>query len=327
MKRLPFVAVALGVLNLFGIVGARADAVLTPGTPIVLPGAPGHFDYMTFDSANDRVYASHPGAKTLAMLDLTSGDATEVPLGAEVNGVAADPKHDRFFTAGGGQKLFVLDGKTLTTQKEIVLNGPGDGIFYDSRNDLLYVDNDDSTNIWVYDPEQGSLVKTITIAGAPESSVFVASDKLLYQNIKPANEIQVINTDSGAVQATWPVAPTTSPHGLVMDPKSHYLYCAGKNKMLSVIDTKTGAVVQSLALASPTDQIAFDPKLRRIYCPGNGSMTVLQLDKSGMPTVIDTLTIPDTAHTICIDPKTHTVWICYTDTEHGYFQPFTPGKV
>jgi DNA-binding beta-propeller fold protein YncE len=303
---------------------ARADATdLTPGTPIPLPGAAGKFDHMTFDSAQNRVYASHPGNKSLAMLDIASGQAKEIALGVEVNGVAVDRKHGRFLTAGGGGKLFILDGSALTTQKEIDLPGPGDGIFYDSADDRVYVDNDGGTNIWVYDPTAGNVVQTLTIDKAPESSVFDRKAHILYQNIKTANEIQEIDTQSGKVLANWPTAPATSPHGLVMDAKSQLLFCAGKNDTLVAIDVKTGAVTQTVTLASATDQIAVDSKLRRIYCPGSGSITVVQLDDAGKATVAQTLTVPKTAHTICIDPKTHTVWICYFDTDHSYFQPYT----
>jgi DNA-binding beta-propeller fold protein YncE len=298
--------------------------LLTPQAPISV-SAGGSFDYMVYDHSANRIVASHPGAKGLVVLDLATMTAREIDLGAEVNGVAVDRKDGLFFTAGGGGKLFVLDDKTLAQKSELDLPGPADGILFDSDNGMLYVDNDESTNCWVIDAKSVKIVATIAIHLAGESMAYDSATKLLYHNIKRTNEIQVIDTATNTVTASWPTAPMTSPHGLVFDKKSDRLFSAGKNHLLIAVDAKTGAIVGSTPLASGVDQIAFDAASREIFCPGGGSLTIVKLDDAGNPTTVGQIAIDKGAHTIAIDRATHNVWICYPGTATTSFvQEFTP---
>jgi YVTN family beta-propeller protein len=308
-----------------GVTAANAQSTgLVPGTPLAVPGTNGSFDYMTVDPKMDRIHASHPGAKDLVVLDLKKNSVEQINVNAEVNGVAVDPIDNKFFTAGGGQKLFDFNRKTLKQQGELDFDGPADGIFFDTDNDTLYVDNDESTNIWLVNPKTDKITGKITIGLAPESVAYDPATRTLYHNIKRANEIQAIDTTTNTVTASWPTDPVTSPHGLIFDPVSNKLYCAGKNKMLAEVDPTTGKVVNTVQLASGTDQIAFDAKLRRIYCPGGGFITTVALANDGTPTVVGQIAISKSAHTVAVDPKTDTVWIAYYDDTSSYLMPLTP---
>jgi DNA-binding beta-propeller fold protein YncE len=298
--------------------------MLTLQTPIAVPAA-GSYDYMCFDPTGDRIFASHPGAKGLAVLDLATKTTREIDLGVEVNGVAVDRKDGLFFTAGGGRKLFALDLKTLDQKAELDLSGPADGIFFDSDNDTLYVDNDESTNMWVVDPKTCKITATVAIHLAPESFAFDSATKRLYHNIKRTNEVQVIDTNTNAVVDSWPTAPMTSPHGLVFDRSSNRLFSAGKNDIMVAMDAKTGEIVGQAPLASGVDQIAYDSRLRQIYCPGGGYLTIVKLDAAGNPTTIGRIAIDKEAHTIAVDRETHDVWICYPGSDDkSYVQELTP---
>ena len=113
-----------------------ADApLLTPQTPIVVPGGPGGFDYMQIDSAEHRLYASHPGKSTLVVLDLNTNAVQQIPTGSKINGIAVDDADNKLFTAGGGGKVVVFDNTTLAKTAEITLSGPGDDIVLDPKTD------------------------------------------------------------------------------------------------------------------------------------------------------------------------------------------------
>jgi DNA-binding beta-propeller fold protein YncE len=299
-------------------------AVLTPGTPIAIAGPSGSFDYMTVDASTRRVFASHPGAKSLVVFDIRKNEVKQIDLQTEVNGVAIDPNDNKFFTAGGGAKVFDFNRKTLKQQGEIDLDGPGDSICFVPDNDTLYIDNDDGTKIWAVDGKTDKLTATIAIAGAPEYMAYSPSAKQLYQNIKTTDQIQVIDTTTNTVIATWATTPATKPHGLVYDPVSNRLFSAGKNNTLAVIDAASGKVLSSIPLASATDQIAFDSKLRRIYAPGGGFITVVGVSNDGTATVMGQVAVNAKAHTLAVDPNTNTVWISYPDGDTCYLQPLTP---
>jgi DNA-binding beta-propeller fold protein YncE len=301
-----------------------AAVVLTPGTPVAIPGASGSFDYMTVDPVTNRVFASHPAAGSLVVLDIKKNEARQIDLKTEVNGVAVDANDGKFFTAGGGGKLFDLNRKTLKIQNTIDLDGPADSILFVADNDTLYIDNDDGTKIWAVNGKTDKVTATITIAGAPEYMAYSPASKQLFQNIKATDQVQAIDTTTNAVTASWATAPETKPHGLVFDPVSNRLFSAGKNKTLAVIDASNGNVVSTVTLASATDQIAFDAKLRRIYAPGGGFITVVGVANDGTATVLGQVTINPKAHTLAVDPNTSTVWISYPDGDTSYLQSFTP---
>ena len=303
---------------------AFADAPLTARAPITVPGGPGGFDWMLVDRTQNRLYATHGGTKTLTVLNLKTGAVRNVNAG-DVAGITVDSPDGKVFTGGGDQKVVILDNKTLTKIGEISVTGPVDDIKYDPKNSLVYAAHDDGAEDWVINAKTEKLVGDIAIPGAPEAFAYDAETGRLYQNIKPADCVDVINPVTNKVIATWPTAPAKSPHGLVIDPNTHRLFSAGGNGMLSELNLKTGKVVTSVAIAPGTDQIAFDARRRRIYCASRGFVSVVQETAGGVRS-LGNVPSPKGAHTLALDPTTGDVWVSYSDAAGSYLQRFTVMK-
>lgn len=303
---------------------AFADAPLKAHPPITVPGGPGGFDWMLVDRAQNRLYATHGGTKTLTVLNLKTGAVRNVAAG-DVAGVAVDAPDGKVFTGGGDRKVVILDNKTLAKTGEIAVTGPVDDIKYDPKNGMVYAAHDDGAEDWVIDAKREKLVGTVAIPGAPEAFAYDAGTGRLYQNIKPTDCVDVIDPATNTVAATWPTAPAKSPHGLVIDPATGRLFSAGGNGVLAVLDLKTGKVIASAAIAPGTDQIAFDSKRRRIYCASRGFVSVVQETAGGVRSLGD---VPSArgAHTLALDPATGDVWISYSDAAGSHLQRFTASK-
>ncbi|HET6383841.1 MAG TPA: YncE family protein, partial [Armatimonadota bacterium] len=284
-------------------------------------GGRGGIDFMMMDPRMRRVIATHPGTKSLTVLDLRTHAMTEVPTGV-VNGVAVDPFHNHLFAAGGDQKLVILNRRTLAIEAQVPLNGPADDVLFDPVNGMLYVDHDDGTEIWIVDPKTARVAGSITIAGAPEVMEYDAQTNRIYQNIKPMNSVQVINPATNSVETTWSTSPVTSPHGLAIDAATQRLFTAGSGKV-AVIDMKTGKVIQTVAIAPGyVDQIAFDPGRKRLYCAcGNGFISVVRETVAGAELVANVAS-HNRAHSLAVDPRTHSVWLSYTDGKNSYLQEY-----
>ena len=308
----------------FAAAAAFAGAPLTAHPPITVSGGPGGFDWMLVDGVQNRLYATHGGTKTLTVLNLKTGAVRNVAAG-DVAGIAVDAPDGKVFTGGGDQKVVVLNNKTLAKTGEIPVTGPVDDIKYDPKNGLVYAAHDDGAEDWVIDAKTEKLVGTVVIPGAPEAFAYDAGTGRLYQNIKPADCVDVINPATNTVVATWPTAPAKSPHGLVIDPATGRLFSAGGNGHLAVFDLKTGKVVASVAIAPGTDQIGFDPKRRRIYCASRGFVSVVQETAGGARSLGD---VPSAkgAHTLAVDAATGDVWISYSNPSGSYLQKFTASK-
>ncbi len=328
MKLLHFAASAALFSTLAASHAAVADApLLTPQTPIAVPGGPGGFDYMQIDSAKHRLYASHPGKSTLVVLDLKTNAVQQLPTGSKINGIAVDAADNKLFTAGGGGKLVVFDNTTLAKTAEITLSGPGDDIELDPKNDTLYVCHDDATEDWVFDAKTNALLGSVPVAGAPEYVMYDAGTDRVYQNIKPANVLQVINPATMKVETNWPTAPMTSPHGMAINFKTHHVFSAGQGTAV-MLDENTGKVLSSVTIAPGyVDQIAFDQSTGRLYCACGDAGVISVVQESGQAiTLAGNVTTHPKSHTLQVDPDTHAVWISYSDPTGAYLQEYTAGK-
>jgi DNA-binding beta-propeller fold protein YncE len=310
------------ITTLIAIVALGQSAPLVAGPTYKLP-RDGRFDYMLVDSRYNRVFASHPAAKTLAVLDLGTGKTRDIETG-QVNGVQIDEALGKVFTGGGEDGILVrLDRKTLNIEKKIDLGGAGDDIVVDPKRQQVYVCHDEAKDVWVFDAKDLSKVGTVAVAGAPEYILYFAGTDKLYQNIKPTNQLQVIDPETKTVVASWDTGDEKGPHGLAIDEKTGIAFSAGSNGKLSVFDLNAGKLLTTVDIVAHTDQIAFDQGLQRVYCAGAGAITVVQ-ETPGGATVLGN--VPDSAgaHTIAVDQKKHTVWICYSNSSGAYFQSFTP---
>lgn len=309
------------IITLAALVAVTQTAPLVAGQTYKLP-KDGRFDYMQVDTKYNRVFASHPAAGTLAVLDLTTGKTQDIDTGA-VNGVQIDDRLGKIFVGGGDSGvLLCLDRKTLAIERKVTLDGAGDDLAIDPGRQQIYMCHDEAKDLWVYNARDLSKLGTVAIAGAPEYIEYYAGTDRLYENIKPTNQLQVIDPKTMAVVESWDTGEEKGPHGLALDRQTGRAFSAGSNGKMSVFDLKTGKLLATVDIVKRTDQIAFDPGLRRIYCAGAGAITVVQETTSGAESIGD-VPSPAGAHTIAVDPRNHNVWVSFSNKDGAFFQSFS----
>jgi DNA-binding beta-propeller fold protein YncE len=302
---------------------ASAAPALRAEKPIEIAAAPQRFDLMTVDVARRRLLAAHSGAGTLAIVNLTTKKLLrEVPVG-HAAGVAVDARDGKYFV-GTQEGVAVIDRNSLKKTGMIATPGPADALLFDRRNDRLYATHDDGTELWVIDARHDRRIGSIALPGAPELMALDPQTYRLYLAIKSRDAVVAIAPSTGKITAQWPTAPTASPHGVAVDLKDRLLFVAGHGGTLAVFALPTGRKLPNVALGGgPVDQIAFDALARRLYCPAHGSLVAVKVSAAG-ESVIGSIAIPKTAHSVAIDPRTHLVWIAYADNGHAYVQAFAP---
>ena len=304
---------------------AAQGTPLTPQVPIVVPGGAGHFDFMNVDSVNRLVFACHPGKSSFVVVNLTTGEAKDVDAGTAVNGICADPQGKRLFAAGPGKTLVCFDTSTWSKAGTLGLDGPGDCVQYDSKRGVVYVDNDDGTNLWVVDPTTMKLSTAITIKEAPEYMEFDAGRDRIFQAIKSTSTVQVIDPESKKVLDEWKLGDLTSPHGLAVDRSLGRVMVVGKNGKLTILDADNGKIVGSVDVVKGSDQIAYDEDLKRLYIPGAATIQVVQIDAAGGK-VIGSVPVGADCHRATVDTVTHDVWVAFSDKDNSFVQKFTAVK-
>ncbi len=306
---------------LLAIVTAQSP-LLTPQAPIIVPGGAGHFDFMNIDPVNRLVFACHPGKSSFVMVNLVTGAAKDVDAGTEVNGICADPAGKRVFAAGPGKTLVCFDTTTWKKTGSLALDGPGDCVQFDGKRGVVYVDNDDGTNLWIVDPATMKLSTAVTIKEAPEYMEFDAGRDRIFQAIKSTSTVQVIDAESKKVLDEWKLGELTSPHGLAIDRKLGRLMVAGKNGKLAILDADSGKLLSTVDVVKGSDQIAYDEGLKRLYIPGAATIQIIQIDADGGK-VVGSVPVGADCHRVTVDPTTHDIWVAFSDKENSFVQKFT----
>jgi DNA-binding beta-propeller fold protein YncE len=135
----------------------------------------------------------------------------------------------------------------------------------------------------------------------------------IYVNIEDTNEILVIDTATHAVVAKWPIKPAEGATGLAIDLVAHRLYAVA-DKLMPVLDSRTGKLLSTFPIGGGPDAAAFDPGTGLIFASNSdGTMTIAKSDAAGKLTLIQTLKTPARSRTMTLDPQTHRVYIAVSE--------------
>ncbi|CAN5492739.1 hypothetical protein BH10BDE1_BH10BDE1_23320 [soil metagenome] len=311
------------IVQLIPAVGFAGDPVpLVASPPIELSGPPGRFDFLTADAQAHRILSAHTGTGTLEVVDLKSGKPMKAISVGDAQGVAVDVRGHRYFLGNDKkQSVVTVDSNSFKIISEVKVDGPVDAITFDPKNELVFAAKDDGASLWVVDPKTAKVVGAVSVPGVPEVLEYDLKTDRIYLNIKDKDLIAKIDPNTRKVEVTWPTAPATSPHGLAVDTQRGRVFAAGRNGQLVSVDVLSGKVLSSVAIPEGVDQIAFDPETRMIYSACKGLIGVSMDSDKGLRS-LGSVASHKGSHTLAIDPKSHDVWVAYSDEKHSYLQKF-----
>ena len=297
--------------------------------PIEIPNSKGGFDYLQVDNDKRRLLLDHTGNGTLDIIDLNTEKVLKQIKTGAAQSVSIDSKKNRYYVAVSKEKKFVIiDSEKLAVIGELPLPGPGDANAMGPKGvNRVFVGHDDETDLWVIDPDARKIVTTLKIPAGPEYIIAEDDTSRVYLLIKSDDSLQVVSAsdNNSTISASWPTAPAKRPHGLALDVRGeHRLFVAGINGKLAVLKASDGKLLGTADIVTGVDQIAFDAAKDRLYCPsGNGKMTVLDTSGNSVKPIGDVATNKG-AKTTTFDPKTHAVWVAYSEGGKCYARKFTP---
>ena len=276
-------------------------------------GGDGGFDYITADPASGRVFVSR-GTHIMVVDGATGRVVGDIPDTPRTHGAVLVPSENHGFTTNAGDSTSTMfDLKTLVPIKKIKAGINGlDGIMYDDATDRVLTINHsrpDGTAI-VIDPKSGDVVGKVMLTDfAPEGGVSDGKGRI-YINLESKNAIDVVDTKTWTVVATWPIAPCEHPTGIAMDRASNRIF-SGCGTTSVVVDAATGKVVAQIPNGRGVDGLAFDDSQKLIYIPGgqSGDVTVVHEDSPDKYTVVATVPTMVGARTIALDDRTHVVYV------------------
>jgi YVTN family beta-propeller protein len=311
-------AIFVAVLPFLGLLNAAAAAPSgdTHGKPYVLLqqyalGGPGGWDYLTVDSAANRLFISR--SDRVLVMKTEDGSLTATIADTQgVHGIALAPDLGKGFTSNGrADTVTVFDLKSLATTGTIAVTGHNpDAILYDRASRHVYTFNGSSQDISVIDPIKGSVIATLPAGGKPE---FAATDEAgrIFFNVEDTSQLGVIDSSATKRTATWPLPNCEEPSGLALDVAHKRLFSVCGNGVLVVTDAASGRHVAEVPIGKGPDAAAFDAGQGLVFSSNgqDGTLTVIHEDDPDHYTVIGTVTTQKSARTMALDPKTHRVYV------------------
>jgi YVTN family beta-propeller protein len=321
-------AIAVACLTLACSVGALAQSPPTPAYTVVktVPlGAPDRWDYVFYGPFH-RVYVAH--GDRVNVVDGQSGaligDITGMPGGA--HGIAVSKAAGKGYTDDGkAGQVAVFDLKTLQVVKRIDAKPDADGMVFDETSGHIFVVDGDSKVLTVIDPATDGVVATVDAGEGLEAAVSGGNGKI-YVNGAENKELLRVDVKTNAVDARWPIPGCASPHGLALDKAAHRAFVSCVNKVMTVVDTDSGAVLASLPIGQGTDSAAFDPKRKLAFSSnGDGTLSIIREVDPQTFVLAGMIKTAATGRTMDIDPQTGRLYIAAADIDHTAQTAPAPG--
>ena len=306
----------LQIVTLCFVVLLPGSVVLaqTPGgykvTDKIKVGGEGGWDYLIADGASHRLYVSH--ATHVAVIDTKTNTVVgDIPNTLGVHGIALAPKLGRGYTSNGrANTVTVFDLKTLKMLDTVPVQGTNpDAILFDPYSERVFTFNGRSSNATAIDAKTNAVIGTIPLEGKPEFAVTDLHGKI-YVNIEDKSQVKEFDAKTLKVLSTWSLAPGEEPSGLAIDRKHSRLFSVCGNKMMIVLDAKSGKVVASVPTGAGTDAAAFDPGTEFAFASnGEGTLTVVHEDSPGKFSVVENVATQRGSRTMALDDVTHRLYL------------------
>jgi DNA-binding beta-propeller fold protein YncE len=262
-----------------------ADELAKNLTTTRMVGVQNHFDHLTPDLKNSRLFIVPEDNKTIEVYDIRSGKFVHSIKGIGVgHSVVYRADIDRIFvTDGSDGDLKIFNGTTYELLKTVKLLADADATGYDPVTHNLYIADGgldaklNYTFLEIVNTDTGEKVGQIKIdSNRLEAMVVEKSGSRLFLNMTEKNSIGVIDRKKQAVVAVWPLTCKVN-SDVAMDEKNHRLFVACRDGNMNVLDSDTGKVLQNLPISNGVDDMVFDPASQRIYvAAGAGFVNVFK---------------------------------------------------
>jgi len=187
-----------------------------------------------------------------------------------------------------------------------------DGIMYDEPDDKIILTNHSRPigTLTALDPKSGDIVGTAELEDTAPEGAAADGKGHIFVNNESKHTIQVIDTKTWKATASWPLAPCQGPTGIAYDRKTNRIF-SGCSRNSVVLDASSGKVVATIENGTRVDALGWDLDKKLIYIPngGEGTVTVVHQDAADKYQVVATVQTFAGAKTICVDAKTHHVYL------------------
>jgi len=270
-------------------------------------GGEGGWDYLTVDSAANRLYISR-STHVMVIDTVTEKVVGDIPDTPGVHGIALAPRlRCGFISNGKANTASIFDLDTLKVIKQVKTGENPDAILYDPAYLRVFTFNGKSKDTTIFNALSGKVLETIALGGKPE---FATTDNKgrVFVNIEDTNEVVELDSKMLTIVKRHSLSPCEEPSGMAIDIEHHRTFSGCHNKIMTVLDVDSGKVIATVPIGEGVDANAFDPETGLIFSSnGEGTLTIVRESSPGQ---FDAETIPTQrgARTMAID-KAHKIFL------------------
>ena len=242
----------------------------------------GNFDHFAVDLKRNHLFATPEEAKAVLVLDANSGAVVRQLVVDRPHAMFYRPDTDRLYVSDGiDGSVRVFDAGGFSQVARIPLLKDADAMGYDISKKTLYVASggkdlgQKSSHLSVIDTTTNKKTQDIEIEGdILEAMALDTYRPRLYINNTSKNAITVINRYTNSKTSEWPLKGCKGNVAIALDEQRQRLFVGCRSKQIVVMDSNTGAELQTLTIHDGVDDVIYDVATRRLYASTNGYVDV-----------------------------------------------------
>ena len=281
-----------------------------PGYHVVdrIPMTDGWWDYASFDAVHRRLFVARGNG--VYKLDVDTGlmDMRIVP-GSEGRAVVPLPIDNLVFTTMAGYSVGILfSGEDGKVSKMFELRQASDSSLWEPVGKHVWTMGGHG-EVSVLDPVKLEQVASIDLGERLEFSVTDGRGTVFVNGSESASVIAV-DAAQRKVIGRWKMEGCEDPSGMAYVEGADVLLSVCANKKLFVLNARTGATLETVAVGAGADAVIYDPGTRRAFVPSafDGLLTVLAVSGARDVSVLEQVFLQIGTRTGAIDPKTGTLY-------------------
>ncbi|HXN21324.1 MAG TPA: hypothetical protein VOA41_01115 [Candidatus Dormibacteraeota bacterium] len=249
---------------------------------IPMPNVKGRIDHMDADVKGKRLFVSGLENGSIEVVDLGAGKWIKSIRGFQKpQGVAYVPALGKLFVASGDDGMLRVYGSdSLELLDSIKLDLGPNRVTYDPHKKLLYVGyggkdaGKDYGQVGIIDAQTDRHVADIQVTARPAELLLNKSGQTLFVFVSIASQVQVVDTQSRRIVATWTVSSQRNGDG-ALDEATHRLLMGTRTPpQMIAMDSRSGKEVAHLPTVDGMDGVYFDATQRRVYISGGRDVGV-----------------------------------------------------
>jgi YVTN family beta-propeller protein len=210
---------------------------------------------VAFDPLGTTAYVTNQGDQSVGVVDTRTGSQVAViPLEGDPFRVAVAPDGGSLYATTNRGTLVLIDPRTRKVARSLPLGGNLNGLAINRQGTRIYV-GDVRGGVYELDAD-ARVLRSFPVSGAPQGLAVSADGTELYAAGEGGDFI-VVRLDTGAEVSRIPLG--AGGFGIAVTPDDTQIWITAPTAgHLFVLDRKTRAIVQTIALGGKPRRLAFD---------------------------------------------------------------------